>query len=596
MPRATPDDQPRASPSSWSDALSRDALQLIAEGVVALAGFGVAAISVAREDGLEVVAVAGSDAARDELVKRRTPLELIQREIDRADDWGLLKFVPHDRLELDTESWGWVPDVVPLDGDDAWHPLDMLIAPLHDADGVMRGMLSMDLPVDGRRPGPAQRRLLQKYAEQAGRAVLTALDREELAEQVRLASATRRIVRKAAGERSLAQILAECQQAVVEGFRTVGMWIQTFDEQGLSTGAILSSDGRAVVVPEQLAHIAERAARIGWETQMVVVLQRGRPFWAELSADEGEQILSFLERIGVGSSLFVPLGAGSESLGNLVLTRAPGGAEWTEVETTAALDIGHDLGRAIANARTFEREHQLLKELQALDTYKNQLIATVSHELKNPLAAILGHLEILEGATDLSEMTQRSLSSMDRAAQRLTRVVDDLLLLAKVGDPEHPVNLVPVDLHQIVDDVLDLTAIAAKHRHLNVVVEIPPEPVLAMGDPEELDRVLTNLVSNAVKYTPEGRTITVSLSRPGSEVELAVTDQGIGISAEDRGQLFTEFFRSSNPVAIAQPGTGLGLAIVNRILKRHGGRIEVNSELGVGSTFRVFLPAAPTLD
>src|SRR4051794_32909757 len=130
---------PERRPSDrWSDAPSRDALQLIAEGVTQVAGFGVAAISVARDDGkLEVMAVAGSDAAREALEGTRTPLDRLTREIAKADDWGLLRFVPHERLDPDVGGdWGWVPDLEPVDGDpDAWHPMDLLIAPLYGEDG-----------------------------------------------------------------------------------------------------------------------------------------------------------------------------------------------------------------------------------------------------------------------------------------------------------------------------------------------------------------------------------------------------------------------------------------------------------------------------
>jgi signal transduction histidine kinase len=122
-------------------------------------------------------------------------------------------------------------------------------------------------------------------------------------------------------------------------------------------------------------------------------------------------------------------------------------------------------------------------------------------------------------------------------------------------------------------------------------------PVVALGDAAELDRVVVNLVNNAVKYTHTGGTITITL-RPADEedgdgmVELVVADDGIGIAEADHDRLFTEFFRSTNPAALARPGTGLGLTIVDRIVRRHGGRIEVDSELGIGTTFRVLLPAA----
>ncbi len=120
--------------------------------------------------------------------------------------------------------------------------------------------------------------------------------------------------------------------------------------------------------------------------------------------------------------------------------------------------------------------------------------------------------------------------------------------------------------------------------------------MLALGDAEELDRVCANLVSNAVKYTPADGAVSIRVEVAGGQhpgqVVLTVADEGIGISEEDLARLGTEFFRSSNPAAVAQPGTGLGLAIVQRIVRRHHGRLEIESELGKGSIFRVFLPAA----
>jgi signal transduction histidine kinase len=594
-PTAGPEERP-APPPVWSDGPSRDALQLIAEGVTELAGFGIAAISVARDDGkLEVMAVAGSEEARLQLQGVRTPIDRLMEEIAKADDWGgLLRFVPHERLDLNEgEDWGWVPDLVPVQGPDAWHPMDLLIALLHDDEGVLRGTMSIDVPKDGRRPGQAQRAVLQKYAEQAGRAVITALEREALAAHVRLADAARKIVRTASAQLSLERILEDSREALVEGFQAHGMWIQTFEQDGLGTGTIHAADGSQIVLPDALVAIAERAARRAWSLQRVEVVAHGREFGPTITSEQGEQILSFLAGIGIGSILFAPLGAGPECLGNLVLTRTSRSEEWTEVETTIALDIGHDLGRVILNARAFEREHRLVEELRALDTYKSQLIATVAHELRNPLTAIMGHLEMLETSPDITAATRSSLSVMDRGTQRLARVIEDLLLLARVGDPHHPVSAGAVDLHHVVDEVVELSSVAADRKGIIVSVRAPDGPLIAPGDADELDRLCANLVSNAIKYTPEGRTITIELARDGDHVVLSFSDEGIGISADDQRKLFQEFFRSTNPAAVALPGTGLGLTIVKRILERHGGRIEVESELGKGSTFRVRLPASP---
>ncbi len=596
-------DHAQAGPSvgdranAWSDGPSRDALELIAEGVTQVAGFGIAAISVVREDGtLELIAIAGDDDAAQSVRGRRTPVASLMKELEKADDWGLLKFIPHERLDLGTgeEAWGWVPDpdLIPSKEPDAWHALDMLVAPLYDDQGNLRGTLSMDLPLDGRRPGAQQREVLQTYAEQAGRSVVTALEREALAEQVRLADAARAIVRNASAQLSMDRILADSQQALVDGFQAQGMWLQTFDQNGQGDGTIYSSDGTVVELPAELVTIAENAARRAWTLQRSVVVAGDRPSGPTITEEQGEQVLTFLATIGIASIMFAPLGAGPECLGSLVLTRAAGQRGWTEHESAAALDIGHDLGRAILNARTFEREHQLVEELQALDTYKSQLIATVSHELKNPLTAITGHLEMLEGSPDLTGTMASSLKAMDRGARRLARVIDDLLLLSKVGDPNYPIIPVPVDVRRTLDDVLDLSSVAAERKGLVIIVEAPDTPVLASGDADELDRVFANLVSNAVKYTPAGGRITLTLGLEDGLVVLRCTDQGIGISKDDQAKLGQEFFRSTNPQAVGEPGTGLGLTIVKRILERHSGQIDVTSELGQGSTFTVSLPAA----
>ncbi len=577
---------------SWSQEVFREGLQLIAEGVTELVGFGVAVVSVVRNDQLEVVAVAGDEKVRSEISGTRTPIDTLQAELDKADSWGLMQFVPHERLNDEVLATGWVPDIVPLEGPDAWHPLDLLIAPLHGSDGELLGTMAIDLPIDGRRPGPEQRRMLEKYAAQAGRAVVTALERERLAEQMRLATAARTIVRGASAQLSLDKLLAAVQPALVQGFGASGMWIETFDEMG-GDGILYAGDGSRLTMPPELMQLAERAAHRCWTAQRAQVVALDRPESAELDGAERDLVLDFLSGIGVSSALFAPLGAGTECLGNMVLTRDAGLPDWTAVEMSAALDLGHDLGRAILNARTFEREHELVQELRALDIYKSQLIATVSHELKNPLTSIVGHLEMLEQVPDLDPLAMSSVAAMGRASGRMSRVINDLLLFSRVDDPATPVVAVPVDLHAVFAEVLDVNAVSARNKELTIRVVAPEGPVLALGDRDELDRVCANLVSNAIKYTPAGRSVTVTLDRLGDRVMLACADEGIGISPEDQDQLFSEFFRSANPEAYSQPGTGLGLAIVQRIVHRHDGRITVDSELGKGSTFTVDLPAAP---
>lgn len=575
----------------WSAALFRETLQLIAEGVTELVGFEVAAVSVVGDDGrLEVIAVAGSEDCRDQLLGHRTPIADIQAEISNSEAWGALRFVPHERMGIDTENLGWIPDIEVSDDPDAWHPLDLLLAPFYGEDGQLRGIMSMDVPTDGKRPRPETRRQLQKYVEQAGRAVIAAHDRARLAEQVRLAETAREVIRRASAENTLEGVFDYVQKALVEGFNARGLWIRTFHDIATpGSDRLFSSQGDQVSLPPALAAIGKEAAEKLWALQEVVVVSpEHRPDL--LTVEEHADVVGFLKGLGVDSMVFAPLGAGQRCLGNFGLTRTAGQGDWTETEKRAALDIGHDLGRTLLTTQNLERERRLNEELRTLDSYKSQLIATVSHELRNPLTAVAGYLEILADDDGLSERALRSIASMTRGVGRMSSLVDDLLTLSRVADPSIQPRTEPVDLRSVVEDVLDLAGPTCAQKDLTIHFAEPTLPVQALAERDDVDRVVANLVSNAMKYSPSGTEIDLDVFIEDGEAVLRVADHGIGISEADQRDLFREFYRTANPEALREQGTGLGLAIVQRIVERHHGHIEVQSTLGKGTTFTVRLP------
>ncbi|MBD8868280.1 sensor histidine kinase [Nocardioides donggukensis] len=576
----------------WSSGVLQDALQMLAEGVTSRVGFAVATIQVLRStDEFETVAVAGSPEASAQLLGTFRPRSSFEHDLALAEDWGSLRFVSHDRLAPEEDDLGWVPDLVPVAGPNAWHPLDLLFAPLHGESGKVIGSLCVDLPTDGLRPGPERRRELARYVVQCARAVDALLQRDRLTERVRLADAAREVVRAASSQFTPARIVAECEEQLRRTFDARGMWIQALDDFGDGPAALHTPVGMEVHLDEDLSRIAVAAARRGWQEQRVGIVSPSRAPTSLVTVEQHARIQAFLSGLGLSSVMFVPLGAGPECLGNLVLARRDGDPAWSDVECAAALEIGHDLGRALLNARLFEQERRLSEELKALDGYKSQLLATVSHELKNPLTGIVGHLELLEGA-DVGEAGP-SIAAVHRNTLRIRRLVDDLLLLARSSDPGRRAQREPVDLREVVEDAVELLSVQATVGGLEIVVVAPDTPVCTSGDPTDLERICANLLGNAVKYSPDGGTITLTLDH-GPEpdtVTLVCEDQGIGIAPEEQEHLWTEFFRSSDPAAEKQVGTGLGLAIVARIVERHGGSIDVSSELGRGSRFRVTLPA-----
>ncbi len=590
-PRPTPEADARPREDGWGGDRARTALRQIAEDARGRAGFTVCAVEVLRgDDTLEFVAIAGSEGGEQHLLRRASPLAAMTTVLDLGAAYGPWTFVAHEWMTpaatRQMAAYGWVPDLPDSEDPDAWHAMDMLVARVVDDRGHLRGLMYLDEPVSGRRPDPTRLRNLAVQMELVLRAVLTAIEREELGQQVRLAGTVREIVRASSSRVGYRDLLVLTHEQLVAGFRADDLAVHVFGDTAPERPA-----RSAALLPPTLLGALEEAARRGWLTQSVVIVEPGH-VWGddELERDHGPALTRHLVDQRVGEMIVVPIGAGREGLGMLVVARELGGTRWTESESWAALDVGQDLGRAILNTRAHDREQELIAELRRLDDYRMELLSTVSHELKNPLGVIVGHVEMLESLPDLPFAAQRSLRALGRSSSRLTSVVDDLLLLSRMGDADIPLARVPVDLAGVLIEVTEGEAMRAVDQDVKVHTAPFDDAVVVAGDPDLLFRLIANLVNNAVKYSRPGGRVEVALERVGDDVVFTCADDGLGISAEDRARLFTEFFRSTNPEALERPGTGLGLAIVARIARRHGGGVDVDSELGAGTTFRVTLP------
>jgi len=221
---------------------------------------------------------------------------------------------------------------------------------------------------------------------------------------------------------------------------------------------------------------------------------------------------------------------------------------------------------------------------------KDEFVALVSHELRTPLTSIVGYSQLLEDEPGLPERAQRHLTVIQRNAERLRRLIGDLLDVAQ-RDRGVPLSIerAPVDLAALVRESLGAAAAAAEAAGI-AVHYTGPDTVIADLDGQRIAQVVDNLVSNAVKYTESGGRVAVSLTVHADEVCLEVSDTGIGIEEADLDRLFGRFFRSAEAERRAVAGAGLGLAITKDIVEGHGGRIDVSSRVGHGSTFRICLP------
>jgi len=223
---------------------------------------------------------------------------------------------------------------------------------------------------------------------------------------------------------------------------------------------------------------------------------------------------------------------------------------------------------------------------------RTEFLANVSHELRTPLSVIKGSANsLLQPDVIFDEQTRREfLTSIDRDADTLTRMVDDLLMISRLEAEALEVRKTPHRLIEVIAGVKDrLDNLAARH-HLRLI--IPAGLPMAAVDESRIGEVLTNLVENAVKFSEDNTTITIEARAGDKEITVSVTDEGIGIPAELHQKIFERFFQGEGRKAGRRKGTGLGLAICKGIIEAHGGRIWVESKPGRGSRFSFTVPAA----
>jgi two-component system, OmpR family, phosphate regulon sensor histidine kinase PhoR len=237
-----------------------------------------------------------------------------------------------------------------------------------------------------------------------------------------------------------------------------------------------------------------------------------------------------------------------------------------------------------------------LTPLRRVEEMRADFIANASHELRTPLAALLGFIETLQGpARDDAAARTKFLAIMQGQATRMARLIDDLLSLSRIELNAHLQPSTPVDLAPIVRQVADGLQTLARDRDVTIKVSTPTEPVVVLGDRDELIRALENLVENALKYGAAGKRIDIALARAQTsagapEARVAVRDYGPGIAPEHLPRLTERFYRVDVADSRAQGGTGLGLALVKHVLNRHAGRVNIESTPGAGATFTMHVP------
>jgi len=312
---------------------------------------------------------------------------------------------------------------------------------------------------------------------------------------------------------------------------------------------------------------------------------RGKPVSVlDVTKDPGFQYPEEAKKEGIRSVLCVPLSVREKPIGVLRLYTGEI-HRFTDDEVEFLSTLASQGAVAIENARTYQR-------LEDLEQAKSDFVFTVAHELKAPVAAIQSILRVLlEGYA--GEIFQKQKELIDRAERRLIALqglIRDLLALGALKGALQEAQKTDVILNGIVNRVVEAVQPEVEQKGLELRVEVPDTLVTIKANDDDLERLLSNLLENAVKYTPPKGKVHLQLSLNNNAVRIVVSDTGIGISPESMPRIFEEFYRAKNAKEMGQEGTGLGLSLVKHIVDRYHGEIDVQSKVQEGSTFTVTLP------
>ncbi len=295
------------------------------------------------------------------------------------------------------------------------------------------------------------------------------------------------------------------------------------------------------------------------------------------------------------STVLLPVGEGSSALGVILLATVQERHPWTSAEIALMQHVAGNVAHGLIQGHLIGAQQRVLHQLRQLDKAKTDFLATVNHELRTPLTSITAYLDMIrDGAGGpVPEGISSMLDVVTRNSDRLRTLIEDMLTVS-MQDASN-LDLKPVDIAKLLQVVVATLRPLAESRHISVSFSEASEDVEITADEAKLEQVFTNIVANAIKFTPEGgqvgitSSVTASNGGPTSAV-VRIADTGLGIPAHDLPHIFTRFYRASNATSAAVPGSGLGLAIAHDIISRHMGKMVFDSTLGTGTTVSVELP------
>jgi signal transduction histidine kinase/DNA-binding response OmpR family regulator len=338
----------------------------------------------------------------------------------------------------------------------------------------------------------------------------------------------------------------------------------------LQTRSVTAADG-----PTDEVRLSLERVLAGGRTEVLEGLDVVYPFGAEAGPDDR-----------LRTAVHLPLLARGRILGALSLAQGGSGRGLGPTDLALAEDLAGRAAIALDNARLYQ-------DIRERDQHKNEFLAMLAHELRNPLAPISNAVGVLQMNGVPAAAQARSIQIIERQVRQMARIVDDLLDVSRITRGRIELQTRRVDLHSVVGAAVETSKPLLDTRRHDLDVDLPAEPFFVHGDPARLSQILSNLLNNAAKYTEQGGQVRLSVRREADQVVLLVRDNGLGIHPSMLSKIFDLFTQTDQSLARSEGGLGIGLTLVRRLTELHGGTVEARSEgLGQGSEFVVRLPLA----
>jgi signal transduction histidine kinase/ActR/RegA family two-component response regulator len=462
-------------------------------------------------------------------------------------------------------------------------------------DGVCIGVLGFSFLV-GRAFETQEVAFMRVVADQCAQA----LHRAQLAERERRSTARLRVLAEASRLLAAASpdvtsvVNALAAEVIAHVGQACSISLATSDGELLEPAAIYDQD------PERQARQRELSGQIRLrrgEGASGRVLATGHALLipivgaTEFADPSFARVAQALQELGVRSLLAVPINISGRTLGTIAASRYVSSNPFTDDDRALLEDLADRAALAIENARLHEAERQARARAEEADRRKDEFIAMLGHELRNPLAPISTAIEIMRQLPDEGERLVWAREAIARQVTQLSRLVDDLLDVSRINLGKIELRLEPLDIGAIALQALEASRPLLTERNHQVAVEMPGAPARVQGDAIRLTQAISNLLNNAAKYTDPCGRIRLSVGCEGEEVIVTVSDSGIGIPADMLARVFEPFAQGREARNRSKGGLGIGLTLVKRLVELHGGSVRVSSAgEGHGSEFAIGLP------